>query len=293
MNPLLHFSTSERRGILVLIFLIIIAVLTPSVYNAFIASNVEPTDTLLISEVKLIQSTFEKPEKPKNSENFIRKKLNLRAFDPNNEPLDSMLAMGINAKIAKYIDNYRSKKGSFRTKEDLKKLYGMNDSIYRLYEGFIIINSTKPTIKAENSNRYSTKISTKELKVIEINSADSSSLLDLKGIGPVFASRIIKYRNKLGGFYSKDQLKEVYGFDTTIFTELSRFIIIDTTQIKKLDLNLSTFKELNAHPYLEYDEVKSIFQYKNKKKSMITISELFENKIISKIKEEKIRIYIK
>jgi len=102
-------------------------------------------------------------------------------------------------------------------------------------------------------------------KIIEINSADSLVLDELPGIGPAFARRIIKYRVMLGGFVYPEQLKEVYGMDSTRLNGFIKLIRIDTSGIRKMDINKATFKELLAHPYLEYEQVKAIVRFRDKK----------------------------
>ncbi len=115
----------------------------------------------------------------------------------------------------------------------------------------------------------------KKMKILEINSADSLALDELPGIGPSFARRIIKYRQMLGGFVSADQLLEVYGMDSARYNGFVRLIRIDTLKVCKLDLNRATFKELLAHPYLEYEQVKAIVRFRDKKGTLVSAGELW------------------
>ena len=115
---------------------------------------------------------------------------------------------------------------------------------------------------------------------IDINRADSAELLPLPGIGPVFASRLIKYRDLLGGYASVDQLKEVYGISTETIDRITDRIVIDTTLLIKLDLNTATFSELLRHPYLEYEYVKAIVNYRDFKGNIRSLHELQENFIL-------------
>ncbi|MDD4644754.1 MAG: helix-hairpin-helix domain-containing protein [Bacteroidales bacterium] len=117
--------------------------------------------------------------------------------------------------------------------------------------------------------------SKKKAALIEINSADSLALLDLPGIGPSFAKRILKYRQMLGGFAYKEQLKEVYGMDSARLSGFIRLIRVDTMKIRKLDINKATFKELLAHPYLEYEQVKAIARFRDKKGHLESPGELW------------------
>ena len=102
-------------------------------------------------------------------------------------------------------------------------------------------------------------------KKLEINSADTVSLLDLTGIGPSFSRRIVKYREMLGGFFCLSQLAEVYGMDSVRLSGFIGEIRLDTSRLKKLDLNRATFKELLAHPYLEYEQVKAIVRFRDRR----------------------------
>ncbi len=116
---------------------------------------------------------------------------------------------------------------------------------------------------------------------IDINRADSLQLLPLPGIGPVFASRIIKYRYLLGGYAFLDQLKEVYGMSNETFDLIADRIVIDTSLIIKLDLNSATFRELLRHPYLEYEDVKALVNYRDFAETIQSLRELEDNFILA------------
>jgi len=100
------------------------------------------------------------------------------------------------------------------------------------------------------------------LAVIDINRADSAGLLPLPGIGPVFAGRIIKYRKLLGGFVSVDQLNEVYGLAGETVNLITPYIHVDSSCIQKLRLNSASFRELLKHPYLSFEDVKSLIRFR-------------------------------
>lgn len=109
--------------------------------------------------------------------------------------------------------------------------------------------------------------------VIDINTADSTQLLAIKGIGPVFAGRIVKYRKMLGGYAKKEQLLEVYGFDKERYDGILNQISL-STGIKKVNLNTEVFKELSSHPYIKYDLTKAIFKLRKKQGPFKTIEDI-------------------
>lgn len=105
--------------------------------------------------------------------------------------------------------------------------------------------------------------SSDELPKIELNSADSIDLLALYGIGPVFSGRIIKFRNLLGGYYSRAQLLEVYGMDSLRYLGFYEKTFVDTNLISKINVETVGFKELLRHPYIKYEMVKSFIRFRD------------------------------
>lgn len=153
------------------------------------------------------------------------------------------------------------------------------------------------TQKKSNNKEYSRfknqKAESKQaqIPIIDLNQADSAKLDQLPGIGPVFASRIIKYRTILGGYYSLDQLYEVFGMKSETIDKIKKYILIDTLKIQKIDLNTASFRQINAHPYISYDQTKVIckFRYKNK---ILSISQLESLQIFTSSDIQKLRPYL-
>jgi hypothetical protein len=127
---------------------------------------------------------------------------------------------------------------------------------------------------------------------VDINRADSVQLLPLPGIGPVFAGRIIRYRDLLGGYISVSQLSEVYGLPQETIETISGRLVIDTSAVKKLELNRATFRELLRHPYLEYEDVKSLFSYRDFADTIRSFGELQINHILPDSLLLRIRPYL-
>ena len=132
---------------------------------------------------------------------------------------------------------------------------------------------------------------TESVNKIEINTADSTELDKLRGIGPVLAHRIIKYRSILGGFYTLNQLNEVYGLKPETVDAIEKQLTLDTSKIQKINLNTAGFKEINAHPYISFEQTKAIFKLRSKQK-IEEISQMIDAGIFSAEEIKKVLPYI-
>ena len=163
-------------------------------------------------------------------------------------------------------------------------MYGVNEELYTKLEAYILIGSENKTPKTFSQQEPKFK---KQIKVVELNTVDSIGLLPLPGIGPSYAKRILKYRSLLGGYYSTEQLKEVYGFTDSLFQIVKDYVKVDPSLVTKIDLNTEDFKKLNAHPYISYEDTKTIFNYRRKNGPITKIEHLriciYDESVIKKL----------
>lgn len=99
--------------------------------------------------------------------------------------------------------------------------------------------------------------------LIEVNSADTLTLQLLRGIGPTFARRIVRYRERLGGFCRVEQLREVYGMTEERYQTLVPHLTVDTDSLRRIDINQVTVKELMRHPYVDPYLARDIIRYRD------------------------------
>jgi DNA uptake protein ComE-like DNA-binding protein len=109
---------------------------------------------------------------------------------------------------------------------------------------------------------------------IELNSTDTLELQRLKGIGPAFARRIIGYRDRLGGFYAKSQILEVFGMDSSRYRNIAANITVNPSIVKKIDINNIAFKDLMRHPYFPYELTREIILVRKKMKKFTSPEDL-------------------
>ena len=110
--------------------------------------------------------------------------------------------------------------------------------------------------------------------LVELNSADTFELQQLRGIGPGFARRIVNYRERLGGYCDKRQVLEVFGMDSVRYRMIEKNLLVNPDSVRRLDLNTVTFKELLRHPYFPFATTKNIMIYRQKNKTFRSLQEL-------------------
>ena len=164
-------------------------------------------------------------------------------FDPNTIETDSLRHWGISPQAANNLGKYRESGGRFYRKTDLLKVYGLDSVQYKRIATCINLGE-----------------STRHLTRLDINLADSSQLVKLKGIGPVLASRFIKFRNALGGFAAVDQVSEIYGLPPETYNAIRATFVLEAPW-KEFNINTLSAYELAIHPYISYKQAKTIEAY--------------------------------
>lgn len=292
------FSKSERNGIIVLIFIIFLLAVIPSLYRSLLITPfLKSTQTSAAIDSFFLQLKLKPVDSLPRSDNLIESeelklpdRKELFFFDPNKVSIEDLVRLGFSIKQAQVIDRFRNKGGRFRVLDDFAKVYVVDSSIFLKLKPWIRIDSSTLTSTVKKSD-YPTE--TKELKhlVIELNSVDTLELVKIKGIGKAFARRIVNYRDLLGGYANLQQLSEVYGINPELIGKISEFIIIDTTRIRTLNLNLVTYEELRKHPYISEYQAKAIIYYRSKVGTITKLEELIDSKILLWDKYLKLKIY--
>jgi DNA uptake protein ComE-like DNA-binding protein len=227
------------------------------------------TDDKVKNEPKPIRKNVDKPmvSKPKPEK-----------FDPNNAGYTDLVSIGFSSKVAKTIINYREKGGRFYQPSDLLKIYGLDSAFYKIIFPFIVIT---------NSNEKQT------VQKLEMNSADTTDWMEIKGIGPVFARRICSYRELLGGFVSVKQLLEVYNFPAETYDRIKGSLYVDTGLVRKIDINFSSAYELALHPYCNKEMARKIVAYRSQKGSFSGSEVLVTDSVIHSETYAKLKPYLK
>jgi len=289
------FTKKERNGIIVLIFICIMIVVFRSFLLKHSEQEINTENAEFLADLERFEQSLKLKEIDKK-QNFVAKNNieewttpeNPFLFDPNLVDKDDFRKLGFTDKQISTILNYREKGGRFSDKIDLLKIYGITKNQYDFLEPYIQI------AQVENKFNYQKKEfeKIKKITLIEINSASESDLTQLNGVGESYAKRICKYREILGGFYSKEQLLEVYGMDTTRYNQFVHQFFIDTSIVVKNDLNTITYNDLIKRQYLNKYQVQAILKYRELKGHYNQLDELIENNLVPESVYNKIKPYL-
>lgn len=283
------FSRRETNGFLVLMPLIFLILFSKSIYETLIPPAVKDFDR---ESVKL-DSLIAVLEKERQANGEITNEDTLFGFDPNTVSKHQLAALGFSEQVINRIMNYRVKGGRFFIKRDLLKIYGMDTSFYERLTPFIQLPIAKSSPKATQEIQRKELVQAKRDTLFDLNTVDSIGLTKVYGIGPVLSSRIIRYRDKLGGFVDESQLYEVYGLDSTVVNRLSAVAYIMSGFVpRKLDINHDRENDLSAHPYLSRSEAKAIVAYRFQHGSFLTVQDIRKIQNISEKKFLKIEPYL-
>ena len=294
LKDFFDFSKGERIGILVLLVLVFIFLAGHLIMNHIKPGSdhdftgfKEKINEWYAEEVDTVASDHE----DKGYSISDKQAYKLSNFDPNIAGESKLRELGINAKTTNTLLRYREKGGVFYKKEDLRKIYGLSDSLYELLAPYIQISVVRSENRSYKKPAQAWNEVREEVPLIELNMADSVGLLPLPGIGPVYAGRIVKYRDLLGGFYSEEQLREVYGLSNETFERIQELVRIDTSFIKKIDLNEVSVSKLKMHPYLNTYQAEAILYFRDYHGRFESVEELLQNKLLPAEDFEKAKHY--
>lgn len=197
----------------------------------------------------------------------VASEVRLTAFDPNTADSTQLLALGLAPWQVRNIYRYRAKGGVYRTKADFARLYGLTAQKYKELEPYIriegdfrpaaeVYGKSAATAAVRDTLRYPVKI--KPGEHIVLNTADTSALKRVPGIGSGFARAIVSYGQRLGGYVSVEQLREIGNFPESAIS----YFVVKHPVVKRLNLNKLSLSSLRKHPYIGFYQARAIIEYR-------------------------------
>jgi competence protein ComEA len=308
----LSFTKKEKIAILVITLLIIGVFFLPLFVSRHAVQAVPVTDTNWVAAIrKLEQKETEKTESGYREDNGSHYQYDRSAasayskptgilfiFDPNTLTEEGWQRLGIREKTIRTIKNYLSKGGQFRKPEDLQRVYGLFPNEYERIAPYIKIepvnaSSSNYTEYPKNFSLHTpAKTISPRYSVVELNSADTAALVALPGIGSKLALRIINFRDKLGGFYSVNQVGEIYGLPDSTFQKLKQYLKIESIAVRKININTASVDELKAHPYIKYSLANPIIAYRNEHGPFLKMEDIKKVMVVTEEVYTKIAPYL-
>lgn len=236
------------------------------------------TDTLFekLKDVVIIKEIKTKRNKKSYHNYKVRP---LHKFNPQTFSFNKLINAGVNPKAAYGIVRYRDAGGVYTKKSDLKKVFAIKEKYYQKIKPYIEISKTDTLNKLIPLN-------------IELNSASFSELKKIK-ISPFAIKRVINYRKRLGGYYDKHQLYEIFNLDSASISKILNNTFIDPLKIKKINIQKCTLRKLAEHPYLNYKKAKTIIRYRNFVKKIDNLLELVNSKVLKASDTLKLTHYLR
>ena len=274
-----NLSKTEKAGLWLLLVILVVIIIF-SKLSFYYKSDIKKTDfseyekqisewrSSISQDDSYLKRTYTDLDAPQFS--ATKSKLTPFPFDPNNIDAAGLKSLGLADRQIKSILNYRQKGGVFYIKSDFAKIYTISRDEYNVLEPYISLPISRETRKSFENKKFEKK----EVAKVELNSADTAALRKIRGIGPAFSMRIVKYRNLLGGFVNVNQLKEVKGIDSLKYAEISPYMFVNPYIIRKININTVTFEELKKHPYFGYNISLSIINYRKQHGDYTSITDL-------------------
>ncbi len=202
--------------------------------------------------------------------------LNLHIFDPNTADSIELLQLGFSKYVAHNILAYRRKGGVFRNPEKLSTVYGMTPEVFNRAKPYISITLQPSADRIERKDSASKPLYVAQPKlakgtIVDLNTADTTLLKKVPGIGSGYAKAIVRYREQLGGYVSVSQLSEIKSIPSDVATW---FEVKPNHSVRKIDVNSGGVEQLTRHPYINFYQAKAIVEYRRKRGNIKSVRQL-------------------
>lgn len=278
-----YYSKADRRAVYVLLVLIAVLmvgiVVMPDVHRDKEAV-VPAADSLAIKILSDKEKDVGKRKQPREMDKI---QAVLKEFDPNLADSIELLQLGLSPYVARNVIKYREKGGRFPTPESFSRIYGLTEKQFETLRPYIRISEVFARKKKNRRNSFAPDkkevrkdtIFVKAFKypegtLVDVNTADTTELKKIPGIGSGIARAIVGYRERLGGFYALEQLQEI----KFVTPELLEWFKLGDGVIRKLNINKDGLDKLRAHPYVNFYQAKVIVEHRRKRGQIKSLSQL-------------------
>ncbi|MEY3052348.1 MAG: hypothetical protein RLY31_2133 [Bacteroidota bacterium] len=270
-----YYTSRERNAGLSLVFLSLLLLVLPALVGPFLERRpsvdvqavqalVRSWDSLSVATRAPAPSRPAAPAAPFRQERF--------PFDPNTADEAQLQRLGLRVSTARTLLRYREKGGVFRRPEDLRRVYGIDERLFAELLPFIRLDTSTrtppalpgraaPPAAADSKPAAPSYVKKDSTALVDINRATAEDWQRLPGIGPGYARRIVRFRDRLGGFSHPAQVGETYGLPDSVFRRIMPRLV-PSPVFRPLPVNTPDLAELKAHPYLSNLQATVLFRYR-------------------------------
>lgn len=280
LKDVLALNSSERRGMALLMGLCLLAAAWVA-YEELIHPRPEEDKAVLQAAWEPMAASIASDTngRQRSDHQSDRRAPVLFHFDPNGLPVEQWMELGLTGRQAEAIHRYEARGGRFRSKKDLARMRVVDPGLFAQWAPYIDLPDSIArgpwTMRdepegltghrgMERSEAVRPVPAPRRASVVEVNGADSVSLVALPGIGPSFARGILRYREMLGGYMDLDQMAEVYVLrdKPDAVERLRQMLLVDTTLVRRINLNTMEADPIGRHPYGGWKLAKALVAYR-------------------------------
>ena len=268
----MYFSKADRR---VLVFLVgmlmgvVLVTLLSTVKNKY-----EMKTTMVSKADSLLHGTRKDSVRERKEYSYYQQPVTRTVetfyFDPNTADSTDLLRLGLQPWQVRNIYKYRARGGKYHRPQDFSKLYGLTKGDYerllpyiRIADEFKLLSDLPQPEKHKDDTierPYPRVEKFEEGTVVNLTTADTSVLKKIPGIGSYYAGKIVNYGQKLGGYVSVEQLKEIEGLPE----DIDKWFVVDSAIVSPIYINRLSVDALRRHPYLNFYQSRVIVEHRRK-----------------------------
>jgi competence ComEA-like helix-hairpin-helix protein len=290
------FSANEKRAIFLLLTLSSVLFILPHLFPSLVKSRHDTKASQTNKREEHTNARQSSADYRNDSMQFVNKTEEpngqLFYFDPNTITLEEWIRLGVREKTAKTIVRYRMRGGQFNDPQDIKKIWGLSPEKANKLIPYVRIHNIVRNKNEQVGENHVLIQRKQKVILLDINKASQQDWESLKGVGPSLSARIIKFRNKLGGFISVQQVGETYGLPDSTFKKILPFLEKSEYDIIKLNINLRSIEELTKHPYIDYRTAKALVTYREQHGLFNTVHDVRKIESVSDTVFNKIEKYL-
>jgi competence ComEA-like helix-hairpin-helix protein len=306
----LTFSAKERNGLIIMFLACLSFFIASRLYTPPKPSVSKDAFQQELAQLKIVVDStknnrsyqreenyveYSQPKESKYSNDFEKQMFD---FDPNTVDVNGWKKLGLHEKTIRTIQKFLASGFKFTQPTDIEKIYGLSKEDAKRLIPYIHITAKETSANASYANVVNTAsatrtaIAAKRTDIFDINTADTSALISLPGIGSKLAARIVNFRQKLGGFSSVEQLGETYGLPDSAFQKIKPRLKCINPALRTININSADINELRAHPYFRWNIANAIINYRQQHGNYKSVEDIKKIDIITDELYDKIAPYL-